>query len=105
MDRVEAEKILQDYGFVGEKVDDDFKDNCILYRYKEHDASCLDIFINHMDLYADEHNFVQFEVDDYGLVTRLYYEYHYIGCVVEDWEDLEIFKLEHDFTSIGGKKI
>ena len=92
MDRETVENIIKSYGFVGESLDDDNDvENTIIYERHSYDS--LDIIKNGVDLYVTDCNHVRFEVSDYGLCIRLYYDYHYIGALVDCWEDIESFEL------------
>ena len=57
-------------------------------------SKALDIIINGVDLYVNNCNYVKFEVDKWGLCIRLYYDYNYVGCITNAWEDIKEFNCE-----------
>jgi len=100
MERQEVENIIKTYGtgspeFKGRKLErnPNYSPDGILYEPDTTSDNDLDVFINGEDLYVANIQFVKFEVDNWGLVVRLYYDCQYIGCITESWEDIKTFKL------------
>lgn len=98
MDRESVEKMISEYGsgspeFKARRLELNHRENGVVYEPDTTDDSSIDVFINDIDLYVDNRQNVKFEVDDWGLVVRLYYEHYYIGAVVKSWEDLKNFDI------------
>ena len=98
MDRESVEKMISEYGsgsheFKARRLELNHRENGVVYEPDTTDDSSIDVFINDTDLYVDNRQNVKFEVDDWGLVVRLYYEHYYIGAVVKSWEDLKNFDI------------
>ena len=98
MNRENVEQIIKTCGtgspeFKGRKLEDIRSENGIIYELDSSNDNPLDVTINGTNLYVNDRNYVKFEVDDWGLVIRLYYEHHYIGAIVNNWEDVKDFKL------------
>ena len=97
MNRETVEKMIREFGsgspeFKGRLFEARHKENCIIYQTEQKYGDPLNVIINGVSLYADNRHYLKLEVDDWGLVVRLYYEHHYVGCVVENWEDLNSFR-------------
>ena len=92
MDQQSIIEILESNGFQGRK-ECGFKEECTVYEQDNYDS--LDIIINGVDLYVNNCNYVKFEVvDKWGLCIRLYYDYNYVGCITNAWEDIKEFNCE-----------
>lgn len=92
MDQESIIEILESNGFQGRKLEGSFKEECTVYEQENYDS--LDIIINGVDLYVHKCNYVKFEVDKWGLCIRLYYDYNYVGCITNAWEDIKEFNIE-----------
>ena len=93
MDQESIIEILESNGFQGRK-ECGFKEDCTVYEQENYDS--LDIIINGVGLYVHNCNYVKFEVDKWGLCIRLYYDYNYVGCITNAWEDIKEFNIEVD---------
>lgn len=98
MNRQEVEKIIKTYGsgspeFKGRLLTERNREDGILYENDSTDDNPINVTINGTNLYVADINYLKFEVDDWGLVVRLYYDYHYIGAIVKNWEDIKTFEL------------
>ena len=91
MDQESILEILESNGFQGRK-ECGFKEDCTVYEQENYDS--LDIIINGVDLYIHNCNYVKVEVDAWGLCIRLYYDYNYIGCITNAWEDIKEFNID-----------
>ena len=92
MDQQSIIEILESNGFQGRK-ECGFKEEFTVYEQDNYDS--LDIIINGVDLYVHNCNYVKFEVvDKWGLCIRLYYDYIYVGCITNAWEDIKEFNIE-----------
>lgn len=92
MDRESVEKILKDSGFISHECAGVENTTC----FSKESMDSVDVNVNGVSLYVSKANYVRFEVDDWGVCVRLYYEYYYIGCIVKCYNDLSEFSLEED---------
>lgn len=98
MDRVTVEEMIKNFGsgspeFKYRQLEESKKD-CVIYETGTKYDDPLNVIINGTNLYVDDRAYLKFEVDDWGLVIRLYYEYTYLGCITKAWEDIKIFEIE-----------
>ena len=95
MERAEVESIVKEFGFEGRAVVDD-RENKVVYS-PPRKGQYGSIIINGADIFVNDWAYLKIEIDDYGIVARLYYDIHYIGCTVYSWEDVECFMLKKGF--------
>lgn len=93
MERAEAEKTLIDFGFEGQE---NHKEDGITYSFPR-SGQYGSIIINGADLFVNDWKYLKIEIDDYGIVARLYYDIHYIGCTVYSWDDVECFRMKKGY--------
>ena len=98
MNRETIEQKIREFGtgspeFKGRPLELRYKENGIIYETEQKYDDPLDVIINGTNLYVDNRHYLKFEVDDWGLVIRLYYDIHYIGAIVNSWDDIKEFQL------------
>ena len=93
MDRREAEEIIKEYGFVEKECgENSHKENGVIYSFPR-SGQYGSIIINDVDLFVNNWKYSRIEVDDSCLVIRLYYDDHYIGCIVKVWNEIDDFEI------------
>ena len=92
MKRVEVESIVKEFGFEGQAVEK-AEENKVDYTFSR-SGGYGSIIINGADLYVNDWGYLRIEIDDYGIVARLYHDIHYIGCMVYSWDDVKSFVLQ-----------
>ena len=95
MNRTEAETILKEFGFVG-KTGGNTKEDEMVYTIPN-ERGYGSVILNGTDLFVNEWGYLRVEIDNYGITIRLYCDIHYIGCIVESWEDVEKLELSKGF--------
>lgn len=94
MKREEVETIVKEFGFEGQAVKGD--ENKIIYTFPR-SGGYGSIIINGDDLFVNDWEYLKIEIDDWGIVARLYYDIHYIGCKVYSFRDVECFMMKKGF--------
>ena len=98
MDRVTVEEMIKNFGSGSPEFS---KKGCVIYETGTKYDDPLDVIINGTNLYVDDRAYLKFEVDDWGLVIRLYYGSHYISAIVNQWEDIKEFNIDNQTIKIG----
>lgn len=100
MDRVTVEEMIKNFGSGSPEFKyrqlEESKKGCVIYETGTKYDDPLDVIINGTNLYVDDRAYLKFEVDDWGLVIRLYYDSNYISAIVNHWEDINEFKIGRD---------
>lgn len=95
MKREEVESMVKEFGFEGQAVEK-AEENKVVYSFPR-SGGYGSIIINGADLFVNDWTYLKIEIDNYGIVARLYYDIHYIGCRVYSWEDVECFRMKKGF--------
>lgn len=93
MEREEIESIVKHFGFEGTEINAMHKENGIRYTFPR-SGGYGSVIINGVDIFINDWEYLKIEIDDYGIVVRMYYDIHYIGCVVYSYDDIKCFVLK-----------
>lgn len=91
MNRTEVEAKLKEFGFVSKAGDDTKQDETVYTMPNERGYGS--VILNGTDLFVNEWRYMRVEIDNYGIIIRLYCDIHYIGCILESWNNVEKFEL------------